>query len=169
MKRIRAIYALTGGNHRLLAMLSCFLNYEGLDELVQPFIQLVDHELTPYYQQRLDRLSAQQNKILGVIAQQEGAVNVSVIADRTFLDSRTVSRQLYDMRYAAFVRRNERGRESYYELNEPLLRIVLDIKQSRSGPLPLIVNLLRNWYESGELRQLEAIAPEYAKEYYRAA
>ncbi|MCH8837703.1 MAG: tetratricopeptide repeat protein [Candidatus Marinimicrobia bacterium] len=170
MKRVRAIYALTGGNHRLLAMLSCFLNNDGLEELVQPFIQFADRELTPYYQQRLDRLSAQQNKILGVIAQQGGrAVNVSDIAARSFLDSRIVSRQLHDMLYAGFVRRNKIGRESYYELNEPLLRIVMDIKESRGGLLPLIVSLLRNWYEAKELKQLEDSAPEGISQYYRAA
>ncbi len=170
MKRVRAIYALTGGNHRLLAMLSCFLNDDGLEELVQPFTQIADRELTPYYQQRLDRLSAQQNKILGIIAQQGGrAVNVSDIAARSFLDSRIVSRQLHDMLYAGFVRRNKIGRESYYELNEPLLRIVMDIKESRGGLLPLIVSLLRNWYEARELKQLEASAPEGIRQYYQAA
>ncbi|MBN1900587.1 ATP-binding protein, partial [Candidatus Sumerlaeota bacterium] len=52
-RRVNAIHHLTGGNHRLLSMLSHFLNSEGLDELVAPFQQMVDRELTPYYQQRL--------------------------------------------------------------------------------------------------------------------
>lgn len=170
MKRVRAIYDLTGGNHRLLAMLSCFLTNEGLGELVQPFINLVDRELTPYYQQRLDRLSPQKNKILRVVAEQGGkAISVKDIAEKSYLESQTVSGQLHDMLHARFVRRIQIGRESFYELNEPLLRIVLDIKGSRSGPLPLIVNLLRYWYESEELRQLEAMAPGGAREYYRAA
>ena len=168
-KRVRAIYALTGGSHRLLAMLSCFLSNKGLEELVQPFIRLMDRELTPYYQQRLDRLSPQQNKILSVIAQQGGAISVKEIAEKTYLQSQTVSGQLHDMLHGNFVRRRKAGRESYYELKEPLLRIVLDIKESRSGPLPLIVNLLRNWYEAEDLKKLEAMAPEFVKEYYRAA
>ena len=67
--RVAAIHALTGGNHRLLKLLSGFLTAEALEELVQPFINLIDRELTPYYQQRLDRLTPQQNEILNAIAE----------------------------------------------------------------------------------------------------
>ncbi len=80
-----------------------------------------------------------------------------------------MSRHLHDLLHGGYVRRERRGRYSFYELNEPLLRIVLDMKQVGHQPLPTIVELLRYWYEAEELIRLEAIAPEYAKEYYRAA
>jgi len=89
--RVNAIYDLTGGNHRLLAMLSDFLSADGLAELVGPFVQMADRELTPYYQQRLDRLSPQQNKILITIADHHGkSLNVNEISQYIFLPSTTV-------------------------------------------------------------------------------
>ena len=168
--KLKTIYHLTGGNHRLLAMLSTFLTVNGLSELVDPFVQMADRELTPYYQQRLDRLSPQQYKIIQTIADQHGqALSVSDIASRIFLSPQIVSRQLHDVLHEGYVRRNSIGRESYYELNEPLLRLILDIKQGRDRPLPIIVNFLQNWYNVEELRQLEVSAPESARLYYHAA
>ena len=169
-KRVAAIYGLTGGNHRLLAMLSGFLTPEGFEELVEPFIKMVDRELTPYYQQRLDRLAPQQNKVLqAIVCLGDGAFSVKEIARHSLLSSQIVSRHLHDLLHGGYVRRERRGRYSFYELNEPLLRIVLEMKQVGHQPLPTIVELLRYWYEAEELIRLEAIAPEYAKEYYRAA
>jgi len=178
--RVNAIYDLTGGNHRLLAMLSIFLSADGLEELVDPFIQMADRELTPYYQQRLDRLSPQQNKLLQAIADHHGKdlnrrslkgsfLSVNEIANLTFLSPSTVSRQLYDLLAGGYVHRTQEGRESFYELKEPLLRLVLDLKECRDWPLSIIVSLLKNWYDAQELQQLEKIAPEHARCYYQAA
>ncbi|MCH8069641.1 MAG: hypothetical protein IID16_10295, partial [Candidatus Marinimicrobia bacterium] len=168
--KVNAIYDLTGGNHRLLLMLVNVLEVDGLAELVGPFIQMVDRELTPYYQQRLDRLSPQQNKILRSIADLHGkALTVKEIAYFTFLTSQVVSRQLHDLYHGMFLRREKRGRESLYELNEPLLRIVLDMKEGRDRPLPLIVNFLRFWYAIKELRKLEKEASADVQAYYHEA
>ena len=168
--RVNAIYDLTGGNHRLLAMLSAFLSAEGLAELVGPFVEMADKELTPYFQQRLDRLTPHQNKLLRAIADHHGrALSVNEIARVTFLTPQSVSRQLYDLLHGGYVARKQVGRESCYDLRESLLRLVLDIKEGRDRPLPLIVNLLKNWYNVRELRKLAAMAPEHARFYYDAA
>ena len=168
--RLNAIYDLTGGNHRLLAMLGNFLTVEGLADLVAPFVQTVDRELTPYYQQRLDRLSPQQNKILRTIADQHGrALPVKEIASLIFSDSQTVSRQLHDLLHCGLVQRTPRGRESCYELHEPLMRLVLDIKEGRNRPLPLIVSFLTKWHGIAELKELAEKAPVEVASYYRQA
>jgi len=168
--RLRAIYDLTGGNHRLLAMLGNFLTKDGLADLVDPFVKTVDRELTPYYQQRLDRLSPQQNKILRTIADQHGrALPVKEIATLIFSDSQTVSRQLHDLLHCGLVRRKPLGRESYYELNEPLMRLVLDIKEGRGRPLPLIVSFLTGWHTIDELQELAQKSSPEASLYYKQA
>ncbi|MCK4782522.1 MAG: hypothetical protein KAV87_02145, partial [Desulfobacteraceae bacterium] len=168
--RVNAIYDLTGGNHRLLAMLSTFLSADGLAELVGPFVQMADRELTPYYQQRLDRLSPQQNKLVRVIADYHGrALSVNEIAHAAFLTPQSVSRQLYDLLHGGYVVRNQVGRESCYELREPLLRLVLDIKEGRDRSLSLIVKFLRSWYSVEELTKLVAAAPLYVQRYYDTA
>lgn len=170
-KRVNAIHQLTGGNHRLLAMLSRFLSAEGLKELVDPFVEMVDRELTPYYQQRLDRLTPQQNKILRAVASLKlgGSLTVKEVAHYTMLTSQVVSRQLHDLLHESYVVRDQRGRESYYGLREPLLRLALDIKEGRGGPLPTIVDFLRRWYEPAELETLLNSAPAQVRLYYEEA
>lgn len=168
--RVNAIFDLTGGNHRLLAMLNNFLTVDGFNELVGPFVQMADRELTPYYQQRLDRLSPQQYKILQAVADQHGrALSVNEIAHHTFLSPQSVSRQLHDLLHGGYVARMQVGRESCYELREPLLRLILDMKQGRDRLLPLIVNLLRQWYEAKELRELLVNASGPGFSYYQEA
>lgn len=169
--RVNAVYDLTNGNHRLLAMLASFLTAEGLEDLVGPFVQLADRELTPYYQQRLDRLSPQQNKLLRAIADEHGrALSVGEIAGITFMSSQTVSRQLYDLLHRGYVDRTQVGRESCYELKEPLLRLVLDIKEVRDKPiLPLIVDFLKSWYTVGELKNLRGRSVGLTERNYSAA
>jgi tetratricopeptide (TPR) repeat protein/DNA-binding MarR family transcriptional regulator len=168
--RVNAIYALTGGNHRLFAMLSMFLTVEGLDELVGPFVQMADRELTPYYQQRLDRLSPQQYKIVRAIVDQEGAaLHVNEIAQYAGLTPQATSSLLRDLLSAGLVKRTQHKRESHYELREPLLRLVLDLKQGTENPLPLIVNLIKQWYTPKELHKLESLTSGLALRYCQAA
>ena len=64
--RIRAVGHLAGGNHRVYAILSHLLTRQSLDDLVEPFMGMVD-ELTPYYQSRMADLSPQQCKIVEVL------------------------------------------------------------------------------------------------------
>lgn len=169
-KQVDAIYDLTRGNHRILAMLSCFVSFEGPSELVTPFMQLVDWLLIPYYQRRLDRLSRQQSKIFRVIAAHHGrALSVNELSRCTFLSSQTVSRQLYDLLHRGYVARHQVGRESCYELSDPLLRLVLDAKEGHGESLERVLHLLRVWHEVLELRQLEAAAPGGVQTYLRAA
>ena len=47
--RVRAIHHLAGGNHRVYVILFDFLDKGSLEELVTPFMRMVD-DLTPYYQ-----------------------------------------------------------------------------------------------------------------------
>ena len=166
---IDAIWDLAGGNHRLLAMAGLFLTAENLAEPAGPLAQMADCELLPYYQQRLDRLSPQQFKILRCIAGQHGrALNVNEIARNTFLAPRTVSRQLYDLRNGAYVARTRLGRESYHEVRDPLLRLIFEIKRGDERALPAAVTLLKRWHDLEDLRLLEPHATDRtAGPYYR--
>lgn len=152
--RVNAIHDLTGGNHRLLGMLAEFLRADDLHSLVEPFVRMVDRELTPYYQGRLQLLPAQQQKILRTMARQHGAVPVKAIARQCGITEQVASSQLRALREAALVQSEQHGRESYYELLEPMLRLVLDIKEGRNQLLPSIIGLVRAWYEADELKEL---------------
>ena len=150
--RIRAVHHLAGGNPRVYVIFSQFLTREALDELVDPFMHTLD-ELTPYYQAKMKWLSPQQRKIVDFLCDHRGAVPVKEIAKRCFVTHQTASGQLQDLRAKGYVVSEAVGRESYYELREPLMRMCIDIKKSRGGPIKLVVDFLRLWYTSVELRQ----------------
>ncbi|HEY0151721.1 MAG TPA: tetratricopeptide repeat protein [Longimicrobium sp.] len=150
--RIRAVHHLAGGNHRIYVIFSEFLTRETLDELVDPFLTTMDH-LTPYYQARMQSLSPQQRKIVDFLCEIRHAVPVKEIAQRCFITQQTASAQLKLLKERGFVRCFSVGRESYYELMEPLLRLSLEVKKQRGEPIRLFVDFLRYWYTKPELEK----------------
>jgi tetratricopeptide (TPR) repeat protein len=152
--RIHAVHDLVGGNPRLYVFFSEFLNRESLDDLVEPFMRLLD-DLTPYYQERMRSISPQQRKIIQFICDQHPnkyPIPVKEIAKRCFLTHQTTSSQLKDLKEKGYVKADVRGRESFYELQEPLMRICLGVKKERGEVLSPIVDFLRAWYSKEELQ-----------------
>lgn len=169
--RVRAVHHLIGGNHRLYVIFSDFLTCESLDELVDPVMRTLD-DLTPYYQSRVASLSPQQRKIIHILCDQRNALPVKQIAKRCFASHQTVSSQLRTLKDAGYVASFRHGRESYYEIREPLMRICLEVKKERGRPLRLLVTFLRVWYSRQELSQwLEHLATDSTvkAEYIRRA
>jgi tetratricopeptide (TPR) repeat protein/energy-coupling factor transporter ATP-binding protein EcfA2 len=150
--RVRAIHHLSGGNHRIYIVLSQFITRDTVDALLEPFMKMVD-ELTPYYQERIRWLPPMQRKIVEYLCVCEGTVPVKEIARRLFATPQTVSSQLQDLREKGYVEAHQRGRESLYEISEPLMRICVEVKDNqRHQPLRLLVDFLRVWYEDHELK-----------------
>lgn len=158
--RVRALHHLSGGNHRIYIVLSQFITRDTIDALLGPFMKMVD-ELTPYYQERIRWLPALQRKIIEYLCSCESTVPVKDIAKRLFATPQTISSQLQDLREKGYVESNQRGRESLYEVSEPLMRICVEVKDNqRLQPLRLLVDFLRVWYDDKELtRRLGEIAP----------
>jgi tetratricopeptide (TPR) repeat protein len=150
--RIRAIHHLSHGNHRLYVVLSELITAESLDALVRPFEEMVDEQLTPYYQERLRWLSPLQRKIVELLCQRRQPIPVKDIADRLFASHSTITPQLKNLREMGYVVSTPRGRESLYELAEPLMRLSMQVKDTpQAEPLGVIVDFLRVWYERDEL------------------
>jgi DNA-binding transcriptional ArsR family regulator len=151
--RIKVVHYLSGGIPRVYIVFSAFLmTRESLDQLVEPFMAMLDY-LTPYYQDRMKYISNQQRKIVDFLCDRGGAAPVKEIAKRCFIEQRTVSSQLKDLREKGYVKTEEIGRESWYELREPLMRFCLEVKKQRNQPIRLIVDFLRFWYTRKELQQ----------------
>jgi tetratricopeptide (TPR) repeat protein len=164
--RVRAIHHLSGGNHRLYIVLSEFITAKSLDELVRPFEVMVDEQLTPYFQERLRWLSPQQRKIVEFLCFQSRSVPVKDIAGRLFLPHTTVASQLMQLREYGYVQPHPRGRESLYEITEPLMRLSMQVKETHDRePLKLIVDFLRVWYDRGELEDRLFDCPVTAREF----
>jgi len=161
--RVRAIHHLAGGNHRVYVILSDFLDEESLEELVGPFMRMAD-DLTPYYQDRMRQLAPQQRKIIELLCQESRPLIVKDIAMRALISQQVAAKQLGELAKLQFVVSTKVGRESYYELAEPLMRICVDIKDNRTEHFKLFVEFLRHWFTGRELRakldSLRQVAPE---------
>lgn len=160
--RLRALHRLAGGNHRVYIIFSQFLTRESLNELIEALMRTLD-ELTPYYHERIRWLSPQQRKIVELLSDRGNALSVKEIASRCFMSQQTASAQLKSLREWGYVRTNPVGRESYYELREPLMRLCVEVKKHRDEPIRLVVELLRSWYTSEELqKKLDTLPREVA-------
>lgn len=149
--RVRAIHHLAGGNHRVYVILSDFLDEESLEELIGPFMRMAD-DLTPYYQDRMRQLTPQQRKIIELLCQEARPVIVKDVAMRCLISPQVAAKQLGELAKLQFVLSTKVGRESYYELAEPLMRICVDIKDNRTEHFKLFVEFLRHWFSGRELR-----------------
>lgn len=169
--RVRALHFLSGGNHRVFIVLSQFINRENIEQLVEPFRKMVD-ELTPYYQERVRSLPPLQRKIVEYLCKSSGTVPVKEIAKRMLATHQTVSKQLQELRGKRYVSSFSQGRESLYEVSEPLMRICVEVKENQSyGPLRLLVDFIRVWHETDELARRKSLAAKGTLEaiYYDAA
>lgn len=151
--RIRAVHHLAEGNPRIYIIFAQFLSRDALDELVEAFMHTLD-ELTPYYQARMKELSGQQRKIVEYLVNYRGAAPVKLIAKSCFITQQTCSSQLKLLKQKRYVRSIEQGRESYYELCEPLMRLCMEVKKQRGEPVSLLVEMLRIWYTEEQLKAL---------------
>lgn len=168
--RVRAVQHLASGNHRVFVIFYEFLTREKETDLVEPVLKTIDY-LTPYYQSQMKELSPQQRKLVEFLCRFRSAANVKTIATACFVSHQTAASQLKQLLGNRYLRVTRIGRESYYELNEPLLRICVETKIHDGKPIRLLVEFLRYWFARQELEQrltaTEADVPERA--YYFAA
>lgn len=149
---IRAIYELTEGNHRLLVTFYNFLKTDFKCELSRVFLQTLD-KLKPYYESFLKLLSHQQQKIVQYLALQRVPQTGTQIAQNCFLQPTTVSKQMSELQRLAYVDAHKEGREAYYEITEPLLRICIEVNEDREGIIKLFVDFLGRLYAAPDLKK----------------
>lgn len=154
--RVRALHHLAGGNHRLYVQLSEFLTKDSLEDLVTAFEQ-IEEELTPYFQERLRSLAPQQARIVECLSGAPGAMSVKQIHEETFIPERSCSKQLSLLKQMNYVRGTSSGKETFYELCEPLLRLCLEVKHRRGAPLALVVQFIRAWFPQEKLRSIRGM------------
>ena len=154
--RVRAIHHLAAGNHRAYVVLFDFLDKESLDDLVRPFMDMVD-DLTPYYQDRMRQLAPTQRKIVEFLCLKGKPTTIKDIATPCLMSQQTAAKQVGELETAGFVSRTRVGRNTYCELSEPLMRICIEVKDNKTQHFRLFVEFLRHWFTSRELeRRYEA-------------
>ena len=151
--RVRAIHDLAGGNHRVYIVLSGFMTRESLDHLVVPFQKMAD-DLTPYYQERLRWISPLQRQIVELLCRQHRTVNPKEIARQLLVDQRSIGKQVRILEEIGYLTSTKRGRETFYELSEPLMRLAYEVKEQ--SLLGLLIEFLRIWYRGDQLQELQS-------------
>ena len=155
--RVRAIHQLTGGNPRLLVIFYQFIDRDSIEDLASPFLEMVD-SLTSYYQEQMQPLPALQQKIVEFLCEHRSPATVKEIARSCFITHQTASKQLSRLAERRYVIATAVGRESFYELREPLFRICFEVKENLGCPIRLFVNFLGSFYSMEELRRKYRIA-----------
>ena len=150
--RARAIHHLAAGNHRAYVVLFDFLDKESLDDLVGPFMHMVD-DLTPYYQDRMRHLPPAQRKIVEFLCLQGRPVTIKDISTPCLMSHQTAAKQIGELRTAGFVSRTRFGRNTFCELSEPLMRICIEVKDNKTQHFRLFVEFLRHWFTTRELER----------------
>ena len=154
--RVRAIHHLAAGNYRAYVVLFDFLDKESLDDLVRPFMEMVD-DLTPYYQERMRQLPPAQRKIIEFLCRQGTPATIKDISTPCLMSHQTAAKQIGELAAAGFVTRTRTGRNTFCELSEPLMRICIEVKDNKTQHFRLFVEFLRHWFTNSELekRQIE--------------
>jgi tetratricopeptide (TPR) repeat protein len=168
--RIKALHHLSGGNHRMYIVLSQFISRDTIDDLVKPFIKMVD-ELTPYYQERVRWLPPLQRKIIELLSASRSTLSVKRIARQLFSSNQSIASQLKDLKDKGYVRSHKRGRESLYEITEPLMRICVEVKENQDNkPIAILVDFIRAWYDSQDIKnKLDGKTSKLGECYLKAA
>ena len=150
--RVRAIHHLAAGNYRAYVVLFDFLDKESLDDLVRPFMEMVD-DLTPYYQDRMRQLPPAQRKIIEFLCRQGTPTTIKDISTPCLMSHQTAAKQIGELAAAGFVTRTRTGRNTFCELAEPLMRICIEVKDNKTQHFRLFVEFLRHWFTNSELEK----------------
>ena len=153
--RARAIHHLAAGNHRAYVVLFDFLDKESLDDLVGPFMHMVD-DLTPYYQDRMRQLPPAQRKIVEFLCLEGKPTTIKDISTPCLMSHQTAAKQIGELQTAGFVSRMRSGRNTFCELSEPLMRICIEVKDNKTQHIRLFVEFLRHWFSARELEHRRA-------------
>ena len=153
--RARAVHHLAAGNHRAYVVMFNFLDKESLDDLIGPFMHMVD-DLTPYYQDRMRQVPPAQRKIIEFLCLKGVPTTVKAISTSCLMSPQTAAKQIGDLTTTGLVSRSRSGRNTFCELSEPLMRICIEVKDNKTQHVRLLVEFLRHWFTSRELAQRHA-------------
>ncbi|WP_235679069.1 tetratricopeptide repeat protein [Aquibium microcysteis] len=123
-ERIRTLYALTGGNPRVLALIYQVLERSETDTIFADLEALLD-QVTPFYKARVEEYaSAQQRAVIDAIALNWDPIGSGALAEATGIEVTTISSHLSRLKRSGFVEEvASSGARSGYQLAERFLNI----------------------------------------------
>jgi DNA-binding MarR family transcriptional regulator len=163
LSRVKTVEHLAGGQPRIWSILADSLSIDGAISTTDALLATFDH-LTPYYQEQLARLSPNQRLIISALIDEDRALTVKDIASVTGIDQRSVSGTLTELRDrrwvqpvdSLFTRKLSDKRLVYYDLAEPLARVVFQMKATKNGePIRLLLDFVGLWFDEDTLEQTD--------------
>jgi len=177
-KRVRPLKILTGGNPRLLAIVSTFAAQMSLKELMDDLMQLVD-EHTEYFKSHLDNLPPIERKVylgLAELWSPATAREVAVVARLNVNKTSSLLRRL--MERGAVVLADGHKRTKTYQLAERMYNIYYLMRRrgTPSRRVKALVMFMVNFYEQEQLVSLTGriaeeackLEPDFRKEHFWA-
>jgi len=169
-RRLAIIEHLAGGQPRLWVTLGQILTPAGVRRLADTLVESFD-DLTPYYQDRLRTLSAQQRLVVAELSLADHPLHVQDLARRTGKGEKSTARAVLELRDLGWITKVETpwdhlldARRSYYELAEPLARLAFQVKESWGEPIRLIVEFLSYWFDPDDAADWRDEADPYMLE-----
>ena len=163
-QRIRPIQILTGGNPRLLTIISGFAARLSFQELMGDLMQLVDDH-TEYFKSHLDKLAAIERKAYLALAELWDPATARQVAGAARLDvSKTSSLLNRLIGRGAVVVADERRRTKWYQVAERMYNIYYLMRRrgAPSSRVRAIVNFMTSFYGEQELVRLTHLMAEEA-------
>jgi len=122
-RRIRALNILTGGNPRLLALLSNFGASKSFQQLMDDLIQVIDDH-TPYFKDQLDNLASTERRVFIALAKLWKPVTAREVSEAAGLDVSKTSSLLHRLTKRGKVEIvKKKGRVKWYQVTERLFNI----------------------------------------------
>lgn len=154
LARVRGLHHLLGGNPRAMAFLFRQLDEHRLGHSEGALADLAD-DLEPYFQEQLTRTSPMQRGLMELLAESWRPLTVTELTERSFAAQASISTALRHLRREALVQTLEVGRERYYELGDPLLRLARANQRPREA-IAAFARVIRWWYAEDNAAELQA-------------
>jgi hypothetical protein len=152
-RRMRPLRILTGGNPRLLAIVSNFAAKISLKELMNDLLRLVD-EHTEYFKSHLDNLPPTERKVYITLAEIYDPATARQVAKIARLDVNKTSSLLGRLiERGAVVEVNGRAKAKEYQVAERMYNIYYLMRRrvASSGRVKALVHFMVGFYASEEL------------------
>ncbi|MGE5344205.1 MAG: tetratricopeptide repeat protein [Candidatus Omnitrophota bacterium] len=176
--KIRPIHILTGGNPRLLTIISSFAVGTSFQELMKQLTYLID-EYTTYFKSNIEVFPALERKIFVILAGIWEPADAARVAHEARIDSNKASSILkrLEARGCVGVLKSE-GRKKSYQVTERLYNIyhLMRLSGSQSDRVRAVVDFMINFYEDEALskkmaeiiEEARSLPPEERKDHVQA-
>ncbi len=153
--RVEALRRITGGVIRTMVLLfEIFVDNEG-GRAFKELNRLIDLT-TPLYQDRMDRLSKQHQKIVNVVAIQWDGISTKEIAQKTRLESKKIAAQLKVLQRNGVIQRiSTQTKNNLYQLSERFFNIWYLMRSRRNKGKERVLWLVRFFEEWCDVEMLK--------------